>query len=365
MTHAAAWLIWVGAVLVILSTTRNPWYVGLVLITIAGVKAALRSQASNTAPIPISIIRFGAVVISFSAVFNALTVHFGDTVLFSVPDIIPFFGGLVTLEALIYGALNGLVLTGLFAAFTVFNQAVPVKEMIRLVPRAFFPVAVMTSIAVTFVPVTLRQYRDIRAAQAVRGHRLRGLRDWLPLVMPLLVGGLERALQLAEAMTARGFAGAATPTHNTRTKIATVLGLGLLAIGWLLRSVWGFSMLGLFVLGLGISLIVGVLWQVSRQVPRTVYRPQPWTIRDGATIAGAALAALLFAVSWPGLDRSSIFYYPYPHLTQPLVQPWLALATLGLLLPALIALRLPVSKSSKLKQPKFGASKHGTEYDSF
>ena len=31
---------------------------------------------------------------------------------------------------------------------------------------------------------------------------MRGLRDWLPLLMPLLIGGLERALQLAEAMTA-------------------------------------------------------------------------------------------------------------------------------------------------------------------
>ena len=34
----------------------------------------------------------------------------------------------------------------------------------------------------------------IREAQAVRGHRVQGIRDWLPIVVPLLVSGLERAM---------------------------------------------------------------------------------------------------------------------------------------------------------------------------
>jgi len=224
MNHAVAWLVWVGAILVILSTTRNPWYVALVLANLAAVRAVIRTAGLGSPPAPLSVGRFGLVVVSFSAIFNALSVHFGQTVLFSLPEVIPFFGGAVTLEALVYGATNGLVLTGLFAAFTVFNQAVTIREMIRLAPRAFFPVAVITAIAVTFVPVTLRQYHDIRAAQMVRGHRLRGWRDWLPLVMPLLIGGLERALQQAEAMTARGFASAETPGHAVRTRLAILIG---------------------------------------------------------------------------------------------------------------------------------------------
>src|SRR4030043_448637 len=92
------------------------------------------------------------------------------------------------------------------ASFTVLNLALPVRDLISLIPRAFFPVAVVTSIAVTYLPTTLRQLRQIREAQAVRGHQVRSLRDWLPLLMPLLVGGLEHAMQMAEAMTARGFA---------------------------------------------------------------------------------------------------------------------------------------------------------------
>lgn len=357
MNHAVSWLAWVGAVLVILSVTRNPWYVALVLAGIAVVKVVVRAKADGTAPIPVSVVRFGLVVVSFSAVFNALTVHFGRSELFSLPGFIPFFGGPVTLEALVYGTLNGLVLTGLFAAFTVFNQAVPVRAMIRLVPRAFYPVAVVTSIAVTFVPVALRQYHEIREAQAVRGHRLRGWRDWLPLVMPLLVGSLEQALQLSEAMTARGFASSSAPIHDSRARLTILVGLILLLAGWLLRLVWNVDTIGLFALLVGIALIIVTLWWVGRRVPRTTYRPQPWTGRDWAVVAGAAAATLAFAVSWPGLNRSSIFYYPYPQLVWPAFQPLLGLATLGLLVPALLAARLPASASSMLTET-------GTEYDS-
>ena len=359
MNHAGAWLIWVGAVLVILSTTRNPWYVGLALACLAAVRAVIRTRVVGAAPIPISIVRFGLIVVSFSAVFNALTVHFGRTVLFNLPDFVPYFGGPVTLEALVYGAVNGLVLTGLFAAFTVFNQAVSIRNMIRLAPRAFFPVAVITSIAVTFVPATLRQYHDIRQAQLVRGHRLAGWRDWLPLLIPLLVGGLERALQLAEAMTARGFASSEGGSHDSRTRLAVLLGLGLLLAGWLLRLVWGFSTTGLVLLIAGAGLVAGILWLVGRRVPRTTYRPQPWTGRDWAMAAGAGVAALAYAVAWPGVDRASIFFYPYPQLQWPAFDLWLAVATLGLLGPGLLALRLDAPGLTKFNSPEAGR-----EYDS-
>lgn len=353
MIHPAAWLAWVAAVLVILSTTRNPWYVGLVLAIIAGVRLVVSRHNPSAAPVPLSVGRFGLIVVVFSAVFNALTVHFGELVLFALPEIIPFFGGVVTVEALVYGAVNGLVLTGLFAAFTVFNQAVTVREMIRLVPRAFFPVAVITSIAVTFVPVTLRHYHDIREAQAVRGHRLRGWRDWLPLVMPLLVGGLERALQLAEAMTARGFAsegpgeGGAGP--DSRTRLAILLGLVLLLVGWLLRLVWGLSAVGLSLLLLGLGLVGGALWWIGRRSPRTSYRPPTWSVQAGLIVAGALVAALGFGLAWPGLDRASIFFYPYPQLTWPGFQPLLGVALAGLLAP--VALRWPAVRPVDQAEP--------------
>jgi energy-coupling factor transport system permease protein len=329
--HPVAWVSWVGAIVVILSVTRNPWYVGLVLAWIALVLRASRGIADGGAPIPISPVRFGVVVVTLSALFNALTVHFGDTVLFHLPAWLPLFGGPVTLEAVVFGMLNGLVLTGLFAAFSVFNQVLPVRAVVRLIPQAFFPVAVVISVAVTFVPVTLQMLRQIREAQAVRGHRMRGLRDWLPLVIPLLVGGMERALQLAEAMTARGFAGREEASLANTTRLAMVAGLILVLGGWLLRLVWTQYLLGGTLLLGGVGVIGGTLWREGRRTPRTMYRPAAWRASDWVVLAGVVAAVVVFFVPLPG--RGSIFYYPYPVLTMPQLSVVIGLGTVGLLAP--------------------------------
>ncbi len=187
----------------------------------------------------------------------------------------------------------------------------------------------------------MRQFRQIREAQAVRGHRVRGWRSWLPLFMPLLTGGLERALQLAEAMTARGFAGGETSLHNRWTRGAILTGLPAFVAGLLLRQVWGQAMLGLAVLLAGACLVLWAIWVAGRRHPHTVYRPAPWQLRDSMVVGGALVTAGVFLLSLPGFDRSSIFYYPYPALSIPGFALGIGVATWGLLAPvfALMGLR--------------------------
>jgi len=344
MHHPAAWLGWVCGALVALSVTRNPLYLALVLLCIAIVGAALQ-PATDSPPVPLSPTRFALTVVALTAAFNAATVHFGDTVLFRLPRVLPLVGGVITLEALAFGALNGVVLSGLFAAFTVLNLAVSTRALVGLIPRAFYPVAVVISIAVTFIPTTLRQFQQIREAQAVRGHRMRGLRDWVPLFMPLLVSGLERALQLAEAMTARGFASVEDQAQDIVTRPAIVLGLAALLGGWLLRLAWGWETWGLGLMLAGASLVVSALWLVGRRVPRTVYRSEPWTLRDGVVLLGATVATAAFLLPVPGLDRASLSYYPYPRLSLPPFDPLVGVAILGLLAPALPKTMTPSDES--------------------
>jgi energy-coupling factor transport system permease protein len=322
---------WLGAALFALSAIRNPLHLILVLLCIAVVHASTSSKGDPSFT-PVSPARFALVVILFSALFNAATVHIGETILVRLPAGLPILGGPITLESLVFGVINGLVLAGIFAAFTTLNRALPIGSLIRLIPRAFYPVAVVISIAVTFVPTTLRQFQQIREAQAVRGHRVRGLRDWLPLFMPLLIGGLERALQLAEAMTARGFASADQPKHGTVSRTAIVAGLVAILSGWLLRRVWGQEILGLGLLLVGAGLILGALWTVGRRIPRTTYRPETWTGLDWVIVSGAAVVLALLVL--PGLNRISLFYSPYPTLTLPGFDPAFGVATLGLLGPA-------------------------------
>ena len=346
MIHSIAWVLWLVTAMVALSGTRNPLYLVLLYLALFVVYTAAQPAGRDAGrqpangPTLVSPVVFALVVVPLSALFNALTVHFGATVLFRLPQAIPVLGGPITLEAVTYGLLNGLVLAGLFLAFATLTRALPVRALIRLVPQAFYSVAVVISIAVTFVPSTIRQLEQVRHAQAVRGHRVRGVRDWLPLLLPLLIGGLERALQLAEAMTARGFASSDEPPGELAPQLAVVGGLVALLGGWVLRLVWGIEVLGLALMAAGGLAILAVVWWIGWQGGRrTAYQRQRWELPDWAVALGAAVT--LVALSLPGPGRDSLVYYPYPALSLPAFDPAIGLAILGLLAPAALLIAAP------------------------
>jgi energy-coupling factor transport system permease protein len=290
--------------------------------------AAQRAEAA-VPTVEIGVLRFGLVVVATSALFNMLMVHVGEHVLLTLPPAIPLLGGPLTLEALLFGALNGLVLAGMFAAFSVINRVLPVRAMLRLVPRAYYPAAVVMSIAVTFAPSALQQIQQVREAQSVRGHRMVGIRSWLPLLVPLLEGSLERSMQLAEAMMARGFAAGETAA-DPRPQLLMVGGMATWLSGWLVRLAWRQEVLGLALLLSGGALLAAGLWLAGRRHPHTIYRPATWHWRDGVVIAAAVGTAAAYVLPWPGLDRSPLFYYPYGALVWPPLSIALLLATLGL-----------------------------------
>jgi energy-coupling factor transport system permease protein len=328
--------------------TRNPLYVLLIGLVVLLVRTALQRlpQHAAASPLPMSPVRLGLLIIPTSALFNALWTRAGDTVLFALPAQLPLIGGNITLEAVVFGALNGLVLATLVSIFSLLNLALSVRDLISLVPRAFHPLAVIVSIAITYVPFTLRQAQAIKEAQAVRGHTVRGVRDWLPLFMPLLTGGLERALALAEAMTARGFAAnSPTPPVALRPLVWQWLALaGLLLVcgGWLLRLLLRWPMLGLWLGLMGLALMLFSVWALGRSAPRSTHRLHRWSLADAVIIA-AALAALAFLLfqPWPFAAHISLAYYPYPVLTWPQFHPWLGAAFMLLAAPAGVLLIKP------------------------
>lgn len=338
--HTAAWLAWLAAALAALSLTRNPAYLIIVWGSATLTSLALRKRVGS-ATIPVSPLQFTGFVVLMGGLFNVLTSHFGATVLFTIPGRLPYLSGAVTLEAFLFGALNGLVLAGMFVVFSVLTQALPVRTLIRLIPGAFYPLAVVTSIAVTFIPSTLRQFEQIREAQAIRGHQVRGLRDWLPLLLPLLVGGLERALQLAEAITARGFASQGDDRDDDRYRWVLLAGLAALFAGALARLGGNYHQAGLVLILIGVVLTAGALWAIGRRAPRSAHRTENWSGASSLVLFGALLAAAACVLPVPGVNLATLSYSPYPNFHPPFFDPAIALGLLGLCAPAVIVGSLP------------------------
>ena len=304
------WFTWAVVVMLIALSTRNPLVLALLLLVIAVVRERARSNKQRG----LSILRFALVAVPLSAIFNAFSVHFGDTVLFTIPGNLPVFSGAVTLEALVYGAVNGLMLTTVLAAFSTLNMAVAPREWMRFAPRSYQSVGMTMSIALSLAPQISKRVRDVREAQAIRGHRVRGLRDWLPLWMPLLTGGLEQSMQLSEAMVARGFGAAQAEASSSTRQIALAVGLVLVLVGWLIQMVWPpLNVAAIALLACGAGIVVLSVMRNGKSSPRTSYREHRMRPRDWACVALCVLAAVVALIVAP----QSLAYYPYPTLTLP------------------------------------------------
>lgn len=340
MFDARGWMAWLLAAVVMTMITRNPFYTLVVLLAVRVVEMVF--GLSDTG-LDLPLARIGLVLLIFATLFNALFVHVGETVLLRLPGSWPYIGGPITLEAAVFGAGNGLILLTLLAIFTTFNKVVTTGELVRLAPRALRDLAVVILIALTYVPETMKQLRRIREAQAIRGHQVRGIRDWRPVLIPLLIGGLERAMGVAEAMVARGYGSTADARQPLKVQMGLLAGLLASFAGWMLSFWLGWP--GWLVMVAGIVMIGYLMWQVGQQTPFTRYRADRLTLWNVGLMGTAVLAILLLTIPLPFVDRTTLGYSPYPKLTLPGFDPFIGLNLLWLIYPVAVVLLIKDASS--------------------
>ncbi len=354
--HPYVWVAWLAAGFSLGLLTRNPFYLILTAASVGFVFAVLvrRPPSGEIASVAETrptawkpVIRLALYLGLFTVIFNALTSHAGDHVLFTLPASWPLIGGPITLESILYGLITALGFLVMILVFSTFNSAVGPHTLLRLTPGFALQAGVALTIAISFIPETVAAWGELREAQRLRGHRSRGLADMQPLFIALLGIGLDRAIQLAESMEARGFGhvGRAESTRQRQVAAGVVVaGLILLLAGLLLRSFLAeASWAGLALMAGGGLLLVLLFWRQGKRTTRSRYRRWLWRRTDTVVMA-ASLLALAGYLSASLLYPASLFYYPYP--PYPLLPSFDAL--LGLL-PALLlapALFLPSHRST-------------------
>nr|MDQ3045238.1 energy-coupling factor transporter transmembrane protein EcfT [Chloroflexota bacterium] len=185
-------------------------------------------------------------------------------------------------------------------------------------------------------------------AQSARGFRARGMRGWTPLLVPLISGGMERALTLAEVLESRGFGGQssnnATAGTCCRDSTALVIGLASATTGaYLLAN--GRIMVAATALTLGaISLGLGSLKRDPRIRAQSHYRPRSWTRASKLTLTLVTLSVVMTLVSL-SLEPSSFRYDPYPTIAMPRMDLLALMAAGFLFVPAVAAIRPEVGCS--------------------
>ncbi|HSC50332.1 MAG TPA: energy-coupling factor transporter transmembrane component T, partial [Gaiellaceae bacterium] len=172
-------------------------------------------------------------------VLTPLVSQIGYHVLWSGPTV-PVFGTLdVTREELRIGLFQGLRLTAVALAFAAYALLL---DHDRLVQAAGFArrSVLAVALATRLVPTLERDAAGLAEALRGRGVEVTGVRGRATLLGPLLAGSLERALNLAEAMEARGYGRpgatrAPRPGWTSLDRLAVTLAVAAIAIGalWL------------------------------------------------------------------------------------------------------------------------------------
>jgi len=343
MFHTGAWVAWLAAAALPAFTLQNPLYLALILAA-AWLNYTALGRSTPLGSSWGAFVRIGVFFLALSIPFNALSNHAGNIVLFRLPEAWPIVGGPITLEAIIAGAANGLALLAILAVFAAFNAGVDHYQLLRATPAFLFQAGVVISIAITFVPQMVLAAREIRQAQRIRGHRVRGVRDLLPLIIPLLANGLERAIQLAETMEARGFAGSQVPETRRRAlwlQAGTLAALLVLLAGLFLLAYYpAGGPLGWTLAGLAVAGLLVLFWFQGRGVRRSRYRSPRWETRD-TVLTVASLLVVSAVVAARLLVPATLYYSPYPPgALLPAFNPWIGAALLPLALPALLAPRI-------------------------
>jgi energy-coupling factor transport system permease protein len=330
------WLVWGAAASMPLLTGRHPLVIAQVLTIVLVVRAVC--LPSDKARGWSWLLRVAMITVPIGVLFNMLTVHAGNAELFRIPAGVPIFGGTVTWNAVAYGLLSGVTIVALIAIGTTVAAGMDWSALMRSIPVRASGIAMAGSVAWAFLPQMATSWREIREAQAARGHQWRGVRDIVPLAVPLMAGSLDRSITMAEALESRGFGAAAGSRPSRRLPaIAQGASLTLVVLALYLFTVGQPSQAAPVLLLSALALVAGV--STGRDVPHvhpTRYRAVVLTRHDALIAFSAVLTVVLTGLALY-MRPSALRYDPYPVMGWPGTELWLIVALSLLLMPAVVA----------------------------
>jgi len=177
---------------------------------------------------------------------NVLINPHGNTVLFQVTGVPVFSTIQLTMESLVFALTMSLRLLCMISAFALLSLLINPDVLLHVFLKLRFPKksVLTTSIALRFMPVLLQDVQALQDSIQTRGFSLhpkgmiQKVKQRSMLLMPLLSTALDRSIQTAEAMEARGFGSSQKMQLFTRIPTTLVDGIciicSLVLIGFMM-----------------------------------------------------------------------------------------------------------------------------------
>ncbi len=156
-----------------------------------------------------TLFKFIIPLIIFVGVFNMIFCHYGDTVLFSVKEI------KFTLECLLYGFSNGLMLSAVILWFSSYNEVITSDKFMALFGKFSPNLALLFCMILRFIPLMEKTSKEIKDSQIGIGNETKGLKNTISRFSSLISISLEKSIETADSMKSRGF-GTKKRSHYSR-----------------------------------------------------------------------------------------------------------------------------------------------------
>ena len=345
--HPAAWWVWAGCLAGAASRTTNP----ILLALVASVAAFVVSARRTSAPWSRSLVvffRLGLVVIVLRVVIQ---MAFGDRlpghVLFALPQVpLPSWaagvsvGGPVTAEAVLQAAVDGLRLAVVLVCFGAANSLASPYRLLRCLPAVLYEAGVAVTVTLAFAPEVVMAIGAVRDARRLRGRPTGGIAGLRGMAIPVLETALDRSLQLASSMDARGYGRRVTVGARRLAGGSTAVGLMLVVVGvYGILDSGSLPAGGVPFLAAGAVLVGYGLGVSGRRTNRTRYRPDPWGAPEWVvTASGAVVLSSLIVASMLAVAGLQLQLYPLHVPLLPL------LPTLGILVGLVPAVAAPAPR---------------------
>jgi energy-coupling factor transport system permease protein len=345
--------VWALGLAVAAARTTNPLVLGLLIAAVCLVVALRRADTPWARAFRLYAV-LGATIVALRTAFRIVFAGGGPTVLFTLPRLaMPeslggvSCGGPVSAEALASGFYGGLQLATMVVCVGAANALANPKRLLAAVPGALEELGAVLTVAVSVFPQLAQSVERVNRARALRGGAGGRWRVVRQVLMPVLVDALDRSVELAAAMDARGYGrrAALTTVHRRVTTGILLTAVGALAVSaYALLDTSGTSAwVGGPLLASGAGLACVGLWAAGRRSVSSRYRPDPWGWLEWvAAASGIAAAAILARCA--ATDPVMMFPAPIPQ-AWPAVTGAVVLAGAIAALPGIAAPPPPLSTS--------------------
>jgi energy-coupling factor transport system permease protein len=200
---------WITSILILSLVLDSPLFLLAVFLSTLPLVKAARVWHEWLSAMRLALYLSAAIIL-----INALVSSHGAHVLYEAPFHLPLVGApVITLEAIIYGAVMSLRLLSIISAFALLTLTVNPDDMMLAMIKMKLPYksVLVVSISTRFIPTLLDDVARITDVQRSRGLELdrgrlaRRIKSRTAIVTALLSNSLDRAVQVAEAMESRAF----------------------------------------------------------------------------------------------------------------------------------------------------------------